>query len=86
MDLWTVGINPLLHRYSFWCIDNRQLLKTLWEKWEIARNEQFLLFLQCFLLSQIIVFPFVHIFDVISLFAPKFEEPKIGVSAKELAK
>ena len=26
------GINPLLHRYSFWCINNRQLLKTLWEK------------------------------------------------------
>ena len=24
--------NPLLHRYSFWLNNNRQLLKTLWEK------------------------------------------------------
>ena len=24
-------LNPLLHRYSFWHINNRQLLKTLWE-------------------------------------------------------
>ena len=30
-------------------------------KVEIARNEQFLLFPQCFLLNQIIVSPFVHI-------------------------
>ena len=26
------ALNPLLHKYSFWCINNRQLLKTLWEK------------------------------------------------------
>ena len=44
-------------------------------KGEIACNEQFLLFPQCFLLNQIIVTPFVHIFDVISLFAAEFEEP-----------
>ena len=25
-------LNPLLYRYSFWRINNRQLLKTLWEK------------------------------------------------------
>ena len=48
-------------------------------KGEIARNEQFLLFLQCFLLNQISVSPFVHIFDIISLFAAEFEEPKIGI-------
>ena len=45
-------------------------------KGEIACNEQFLLFLQCFLLNQIIVSPFVHAFDIISLFAAEFEEPK----------
>ena len=28
----TTKFNPLLHKYSFWCINNRQLLKTLWEK------------------------------------------------------
>ena len=53
-------------------------------KGEIARNEQFLLFPQCFLINQIIVSPFVHIFDIISLFAAEFEEPKIGVSGKGL--
>ena len=46
-------------------------------KGEIARNEQFLLFPQCFLLSQIIVFP---IFVIISLFAAELEDPKICVS------
>ena len=49
-------------------------------KGEIAHNEQFLLFPQCFPQNQIIV----HIFDVISLFAAEFEEPKIGISRKGL--
>ena len=34
---------------------------------------------QCFLLNHITVSPFVHIFDIISLFAAEFEEPKIGI-------
>ena len=38
-------------------------------KGEIARYEQFLLSPQCFLLKQIFVSPFVHIFHFISLFA-----------------
>ena len=50
-------------------------------KGEIARNEQFLLFPRCFLPNQIIVSPFVHIFDIISLFAAEVEEPKIGISS-----
>ena len=53
-------------------------------KEEIARNEQFLLFPQCFLLNQIIVSPFIHVYDIVSLFAAKFEEPKIGISGKGL--
>ena len=48
----------------------------------IARNEQFLLFLQCFLHNQTIVSPFVHIFDIISLFAAEFEKPKICLPGK----
>ena len=48
-------------------------------KEEIARNEQFLLFPQCFLLNQNIVSPLVKIFDIISLFAAKLEDPKIGM-------
>ena len=51
---------------------------------EIARNEQLLLFPQCFLLNQITVSPFVHIYDIISLFAVELEKPKIGISGKGL--
>ena len=51
-------------------------------KGEIAHKEQFLLFPQCFLLNQITVSQFVQIFDIISLFAAEFEEPKIGIKGK----
>ena len=44
------------------------------EKEEIARNERFLLFPQCFLLHQKIVSPFVNIYDIISLFAAESEK------------
>ena len=54
------------------------------EKEEIAQNEQFLLFPQCFLLNQIIVSLFVYIFDIISLLAADLEEPKIGIYGKGL--
>ena len=53
-------------------------------KGEIARNQQFLLFPHGFQLNQITVSPFVHIFNIISLFAVEFEEPKIGTSGKGL--
>ena len=53
-------------------------------KEEIARNEQFLLFPQCFLHNQELVCRFVNIFDIISLFAAELEEPKIGISGKGL--
>ena len=49
------------------------------KKEENAHNEQFLLFPQCFLLNQIIISSFVHIFDIISFFATEIEEPKIGI-------
>ena len=48
-------------------------------KEEIARDEQFLLFPQCFLLNQKIVSPFANIYDIISFFAAELEEPKIGM-------
>ena len=54
-------------------------------KEEIARNERFLLFPQCFILNQVVVSLFVHIFDIISLFAAEFEEPKIGLSGEGLS-
>ena len=48
-------------------------------KEEIAHNEQFPLFPQCFLLNQKIVSPFVNIDDIISFFAAELEEPKISM-------
>ena len=60
--------------------------ENIFGKGEIARNERFLLFPQCFLLNQIIISPFVHIFDIISLFAAEFEVPKISISSKGLSK
>ena len=48
-------------------------------KEEIARNEQFLLFPQSVLLNQVILSPFVHIFDIISSFSAQLEEPEIGI-------
>ena len=54
-------------------------------KEEIARNEQ-LLPPQCFLLNQGTdnCTPFVHIFDIILLFAVELEASKIGISGKGL--
>ena len=54
-------------------------------KGEMALNEQFLLFPQSFLLYQISVSLFVHIFDIISLFAVELEKFEIGISAKGLS-
>ena len=54
-------------------------LENIVGKEEIARNEQFLLFPQCFLLNQEIVSPFVNIFDILSLFAAELGKPKIGI-------
>ena len=48
-------------------------------KGEIACNEQFLFFPQCFLVNQIIVSPFIHIFGILSLFVAELEDPKIGI-------
>ena len=54
-------------------------------KEEIARNEQFLLFPQCFLLNQKIISLFVYICDIIPLFAAEMEEPKVGISGERLS-
>ena len=54
------------------------------EKEEIAPNDQFLLFPQCFLHNQKILSPFVNFYDIISLFATESEGPKIGISGKGL--
>ena len=59
-----------------------KLLENIVGKEEIARNEQFLLFLQCFLLNQKIASPFVNIYDIISLFAAELKEPKLACEVK----
>ena len=53
-------------------------------KEEIARNEQFLLFPQCFLLNQKTVSQSVNIYYIISLFAAELAEPKTGMWGKGL--
>ena len=53
-------------------------------KGKIAGKSNFSFSPQCFLLNQIIVSTFVHIFDIIVLFAAEFEEPEIGISGKGL--
>ena len=63
---------------------HRTAFENIVGKEEIAHNDQFLLFPQCFLLNQKIVFPFVNIFDIISLLAAELEEPKIGMWGKGL--
>ena len=63
---------------------NQTAFEDIVGKEEIAHNEQFLLFPQCFLLNQIIVPAFVHIFDILSLFATELEGPKFGISDKGL--
>ena len=71
--------NSLLHRYSFLTHQQQIAFENIMGKEEIALNEQFLLFPQCFLLNQKIVFPLVNIFDIISLFDAELEEPEIGI-------
>ena len=53
-------------------------------KKEIAHIQQFLIFPQCLFLKQILVSPFVHIFDIISLFDAELEKSKIGILGKGL--
>ena len=66
-SLLATGSIPLLHKYPFKRINNKQLLKTLREK------------KKCFLLNQKIVYPFINFFDIIFLFAAEVEESKIGM-------
>ena len=49
---------------------------------KLLLNKQFFHFPQCFLLNEIIISPFVHTFDIISLVAFELEEPKIVKSGK----
>ena len=46
---------------------------------EIARKKHFLLLPKCFLLGQVIVSPFVNIYDIISLFAAELEKPTSSI-------
>ena len=53
-------------------------------KEEIACKEQRLLFPECLLLNQEIVFQLATINDIKPLFAAELEEPKIGMWGKRL--
>ena len=78
-----IAFNPILIDTHFDQQQQTAFEKTV-RKGEIARNKQFLLFPQCFLPNQIIVSPFVHISNIVSLLDAEFEKPKIGISGKGL--
>ena len=48
MDFSLFYFNPFPNKHWFLRVCSRSVLKTLWGKGEIARNEQFLLFPLCF--------------------------------------
>ena len=58
--------------------------KNIVGKEEIAHNDQFLLFPECFLLNQKTVFPFVNTYDIISLLAAELEFTTYFISAKKV--
>ena len=76
IELSLKPVNPLLHKYKFWCINNKQLLKTLWETKKLL--------VTMFSPHSDDCTPFVHIFDIILLFAAELEEPKIDIWGKGL--
>ena len=76
------SLNPLLHRYSLLTHQQQTAFENIVGKEHIARNEQCVLFPQCFLLGQKIISSFVNIFGIFgitSVFPAESEEPKIGV-------
>ena len=64
IQVFKVGYVTCKHMYT----QQLTAFENIVGKEEIARNEQFLLFPQCFLFNQKIVAPFVSIFDI-SVFA-----------------
>ena len=83
-ELGWVFINPLLHTYSFWCINNRQLLKTLWENEKLLIMSNFSFSHNVFNSKSDNCIPLCPFFDIISLFAVELERPKIVISGKRL--
>ena len=79
---FTAPSNPLLHRYSFWNINNRRLLKTLWEKEKLLVTSYFSFSHNVFYPIRISICTYFshHIF----IFAAESEEPKIRISGKGL--
>ena len=58
-------LNPFPNKPWFLRVCNTSLLKTLWEKREIACNEQFLLFPQCF---QTLWRTFSHVYQISNIY------------------
>ena len=75
-------LNLLLYRYSFWHINNRQLLKILWKKEKLLVTSNISFFPQCFLHNQINGSPFVHISEIISIFAVNLHSLKLAYQVK----
>ena len=87
---WTWGsrilyftINPLLHRYLFSCINNRQLLKTLWEKKKLLIMSNFFLSHNVFysirkLYPHLSIFMTSYLYLLLNWKSPKFQHEVKG--------
>ena len=73
------NFNPLLHRYSFRHIKNRQLLKTLREKEKLLVTSNFSFSHNVFYSIRYLCLHLSTFFDIISLFAVELGKSKIGL-------
>ena len=73
-----IRVNPFLNKPWFLRVRSTHLLKTLWEKGEIACHKQFLLFPHCFLPAWRIVLPFSTYLKLSSANSFNLEESEIG--------
>ena len=72
---WFLTLTPLILILTH---QQQAAFENIVGKKEIARHEQFLLFPQCFLLNQIIITPFVHVFVIISFLLLNGKSPKLA--------
>ena len=77
-----LNVSPFTPQILILTHEEQRAFENIAGKGEIACNEQFLLFPQCFLLYEISVSPFIHIFEFIFLFVAELEESKFAYQVK----
>ena len=82
ISIFSFSHNVFCSIYILILTHQQQTFEKIVGKGEIACYEQFLLLQQCFLPNQITVSPFVHIFDIVSLFGAEFEKLELAYQVK----